>query len=392
MLPAYYSDPYLTTLDATIINTGISDGRSWAALDNTILYPEGGGQPADAGTINNIVISNVIIEDGIIRHLLETPIPIGPAHVELDWLRRWDHMQQHTAQHLLTAIADTHFGWPTTAFHLGISVSDVELATDSLTNEDLVALEDRITTEIAAARKVTARFVEKSELVDLDVRSRGLPESHQGPLRLVAIDGLDLNTCGGTHLKSTAEIGSFNLVGSERLRGGTRVFFVAGDRARRRMRTHEERNLQLRALLGAPDNELVGAVEARLNKEKLATRTARRLLDDLVKAEVRALMRTTETVVTAYWPDRDMGFLSTVARQLANVSTTCAALLTAGPENDGVFFIIVPQEAASTAHSFIHEVTTIIGGRGGGKDRFFQGKATALQQRSKATELFESKL
>ena len=392
MMPAFHRDAYLTTLDTRIINTGISKGREWAVLDDTIIYPEGGGQPADTGTINGIAVSDVITVDGVIRHLLESPVEPGPAHLELDWPRRWDHMQQHTAQHLLTAIADTSFGWPTTAFHLGKDVSDVELATDSLSHEDLAALEDAVTTEIRASRKVAARIVEEDELGDLDIRSRGLPEGHIASLRLVEIDGLDLNTCGGTHLRSTAEIGSLNLIGAERLRGGTRLFFVAGDRARQRMHEHEQRNLQLRILLGVPDDEIVKALKARLEKEKISARTNRLLLDDLAEAEFRNLSSASTTLVTAHWPNRDMGFLSNIARKLANESQLCTALLTAGSENEGVYIIIVPEDFKDKAPSLVDEITAIIGGRGGGRNRLFQGKATLLQRRDEATVFFESML
>ncbi len=392
MMPAFHRDAYLTTLDTTIIETGTSGNRPWAVLDDTILYPKGGGQPADTGTINRIVVSDVITDNGIIRHFLELPVEAGPAHIELDWTLRWDHMQQHTAQHLLTAIADTKFGWPTTAFHLGRNVSDVEFAADSLSTKELAALEETIAIEIRAARKVTARIVEEDELGDLDIRSRGLPEGHIASLRLVEIDGLDLNTCGGTHLTSTAEIGALNIIGTERLRGGTRVFFVAGDRARQRLHEHEQRNLQLRALLGAPDDELVKAIEARLEKENIAARTTRRLLNDLVEAEVRGLKNASKSLIVAHWPDRDMGFLSNIARNLAKDSQACAALLTAGAEHAGVYIIVVPEDFQDRALSLVDEITTIIGGRGGGRNRLFQGKATLLQHRNEAITHFESML
>ena len=123
----------------------------------------------------------------------------------LDWPRRWDHMQQHTGQHLLTAVASDRFGWQTTAFHLGGEVSDVELAVPSLASADLRALEDVIAEEIRRQRAVSARRVSRETYQALPVRTRGLPADISGEIQLVEIEGLDLNTCGGTHLRSTAE-------------------------------------------------------------------------------------------------------------------------------------------------------------------------------------------
>ena len=169
--------------------------------------------------------------DGAIRHVLASPVAPGPADLRLDWERRFDHMQQHTGQHLLSAVAQDRFGWATTAFHLGPDVSDVELAAPSLPAADLARLEEAVAAEIRAARAVVPRRVPLEEFRALPVRSRGLPEGFTGDVRLVEIAGVDLNTCGGTHLSNTAEIELVALLGTEALRGGTRVFFAAGGRA-----------------------------------------------------------------------------------------------------------------------------------------------------------------
>jgi len=124
-------------------------------------------------------------------------------------------MQQHTAQHLLTAVAADQFGWQTTAFHLGAHVSDIEVDVKSIGKSELRLLEETVAVEVRAARRISARRVSPDEYEQMEVRSRGLPPGHSGDVRLIEIEGIDLNTCGGTHCVSTAEIEAIALLGTE---------------------------------------------------------------------------------------------------------------------------------------------------------------------------------
>ena len=133
--PAYERDSFLEELETEVVAVGQERGRPYAVLADTILYPEGGGQPADRGWLGDVAVDDVQRESGVIRHFLEKEVRTGPVRVTLDWERRFDHMQQHTAQHLLTAIAAERFSWTTTAFHLGREVSDIELDTSSVSRK-----------------------------------------------------------------------------------------------------------------------------------------------------------------------------------------------------------------------------------------------------------------
>ena len=288
-LPAYEREPYRTELDAVVLSLGEDQGRPYALLSDTVLYPEGGGQPADRGFLGRIEVLGVRkAEDGI-RHYLAEPVPPGPVKVRLDWARRFDHMQQHTGQHVLTAVAQERFGWATTAFHLGEERCDIELATPNLAPGELLRLEDAVAGMIRSARPILARRVPLETYQTLQVRSRGLPEGHQGEVRLVEIEGLDLNTCGGTHLRNTAELECLKLLGSESIRGGTRLFFLAGGRVRQRLEAHERRNAALRTLLGAPDEELKGALEGKLEQVRTSEKRVRLLEEELAATLAEAL-------------------------------------------------------------------------------------------------------
>jgi Ser-tRNA(Ala) deacylase AlaX len=382
--PAYERDAYLQELVTEVVRTGEHAGRPCAVLADTVLYPEGGGQPADHGWLGEVAVVDVQRAEGEILHLLASPVTPGPATVRLDWVRRFDHMQQHTAQHLLTAIALERFGWRTTAFHLGAAVSDIELDAPSLQPDRLDALEEAVAVEIRAARPVSARRVGREEYAALAVRSRGLPEGLTGDIRLLEIAGIDVNTCGGTHVRSTAEIEGLKLLGTEPMRGGTRLYWVAGGRLRRRLAAHEARSAALRGLLDAGEDDFVPLIERRQGELRDLDRRLRATVGELAAAAAAALAARTETVVEAHFEGRDAAFLQQVARELARLAPARTALLTGGGEGAGFFVVSLGEGAAADLQALGRDVATALGGRGGGAGRTFQGKATSLSGREAA--------
>jgi Ser-tRNA(Ala) deacylase AlaX len=383
-IPAYEHEPFLRSLQTEVVRAGEERGRPFVVLTDTILYPEGGGQPADRGWIAGVPVEDVRAVGGEIRHYLAGPPPTGRVRVELDWARRFDHMQQHTGQHLLTAVAEQRFGWHTTAFHLGDQVADIELDTPQIAPGRLVELEEAVAAEVRACRPVTARRVSPQDYAALPVRTRGLPEGFAGDIRLVEIAGIDLNTCGGTHLRSTAEIEGLKLLGTEGMRGGTRLFFVAGVRLRRLLAAHHERSAKLRQLVGTSDEELLAGVSAKLEQLKDAQRTVRTLEEDLAVESARALALGADPALQAHWAQRDLSFLQRVARELVRLAPDRIALLTAGDEGQGAFLLCAGERATIDMAVAGRAVAEILGGRGGGSGRVFQGKAGALSRRAEA--------
>jgi alanyl-tRNA synthetase len=384
---AYHRDCFLIELDTEVVAIGEEDGAPFAILADTLFYPEGGGQPADHGRLGDAEVLDVQKRGEEIHHLLSRPVAEGPVRLELDWPRRWDHMQQHTGQHVLTAVALRDFGWRTTAFHLGAEWSDIELDVPSLDRDDLDRLEEAVAKEIGAARPVTYRTAEVADFERLGVRSRLLPEGFEGAVRLVDIDGLDLNTCGGTHCRSTAEIGLLCLLGTEPIRGGTRVFFVTGDRVRRRMAAHEDRNLRLRSLLDTGDGELSEVVALRLKREKELARTVRLLGEELADAAAAALCAGGSELLDARWRDRDMAFLQRVGRTVSEAAPDRRALLTSESEDGAIFLVVTGQSSGVRLHEVGPRISAALGGRGGGRGTIFQGKAKSLANRDEALKI-----
>jgi alanyl-tRNA synthetase len=383
---AYEREPYRTELDAVITGVGEDAGRPYAVLGDTILYPEGGGQPADRGFLDQVEVLDVQKVDGELRHYLVAPVCAGPVKVRLDWSRRFDHMQQHTGQHLLTAVAQERFGWATTAFHLGEERCDIELEVPNLAPKDLARLEEAVAELIRAARPVQPQRVSLEAYQNMKVRSRGLPEGHRGEVRLIEIEGLDLNTCGGTHVRNTAELECLKLLGTEAIRGGTRLFFVVGGRARHRLEGHEKRSAALRNLLGAPDEALVHVVEAKLEQIRTAEKRVRLLEDELAAALVQALAAQPGSLVEHHFEGKDPGFLQKAARQLVTAAPSKAVFLTSTVEG-GHFFVLAAGEASSLdVASRGKDIAGLLEAKGGGAKGFFQGKALSLARRAEALE------
>jgi Ser-tRNA(Ala) deacylase AlaX len=382
--PAYERDPLLASLETRISHAGDEQGRAFVVLEDTIFYPEGGGQPCDLGTVNGRPVLDVQKRDGEIRHYTERALPVGPASLVLDWARRFDHMQQHTGQHLLTAVAQDRFQWATTAFHLGASVCDIELDTPGISPAALERLEEAVAAEVRAHREVGARWVSREGYTQEQVRSRGLPEGHAGDIRLVEIAGVDLNTCGGTHLRHTGELEALKLLGTESIRGGTRLFYVAGGRTRHRLGAHELRTAALRALLGAPDDELVPSLQARLDQSLALEKRLRRTEEELAESLSAGLAARPEALVEAHLEGRDAGFLQKLARGVLALAPAKAVFFTTEVAGQGLFLLSAGEASTLDVPVAGKAVAAALCAKGGGSGRSFQGKAPSLAGRAEA--------
>ena len=223
----YRDDPYLLEFDARVVERLSHDGRPAVVLDRTAFYAESGGQPWDTGTIEGVPVVAVLHRGDDVLHVLGQALAAETVHGRVDDARRRDHRQQHHGQHLLSRALLDGAGAPTTSFHLGETVSTIDVAGD-LSVEAVRAAERRANDVIWAARPVTVRTVSRAEAAGLGVRP---PEEAGDTIRIVEAEGFDRQPCGGTHPRNTSEVGVVVVVGQERYKGGTRVRFVCGDRA-----------------------------------------------------------------------------------------------------------------------------------------------------------------
>ncbi|MEC9302510.1 MAG: alanyl-tRNA editing protein [Acidobacteriota bacterium] len=390
MIQAFEREPNLRQLEVDVILVAEDKGGPYALLNDTVLYPEGGGQPADHGYLGAIRVHDVQRINGEIRHYLERPTKRGLHKLTLDWERRFDHMQQHTAQHLITAIGSSTFGWETTSFHLGTKSSNIELDVASIAETDLESLEGQTAAVIREARAVTAYRVPAEDLTTKSIRSRGLPAGHTGDIRLVEISGIDCNTCGGTHVQTTSEIETIKLLGTDRMRGGTRLYWVAGTRVRGLLASHEIRAATLREIFESSDDEVIQVAETKLLRLKEAEHRIKQLNIDLAKETALRLESTQGTVVEAHIDSADAGFLQSVARQMTSHGTSRPGLLTSTNDSGKFFLLYHAGNSDIDLVTIGNHVATLLEGRGGGSPRLFQGKAGSLQRRKEAISILEN--
>jgi len=281
----YYQDCYLREFTARVIE---SDGNR-VYLDRTAFYPTSGGQPFDLGTLGGVAVREVIDEEDRIAHVLEAPLGAAEVQGRIDWERRYDHMQQHTGQHLLSAVLEELFHIRTVSFHLGADVSTIDVDAPSLTPEQVERAEDRCAEVIAQARPVQITFEDASTTLDLRKASE-----RTGTLRIVSIDKLDRSACGGTHVRTAAEIGAVLTGKSEKVRGTTRLEFVCGYRALRRARADYRLLAAIGRALSVPPEQTPELLAGLIEKNKSLEKTGQRLATELARREGKELLLAAE--------------------------------------------------------------------------------------------------
>ncbi len=232
----YYHDAYVTEFTATVVD--VHDDARRVYLDRSAFYPTSGGQPHDVGTLNDVSVVDVVDEDDRVAHVLESAatFAIGATlQGAVQWPRRFDLMQQHTGQHLLSAMFADEYGWHTTSVHFGDETSSLDVTAASIATDALRDAEQRANELVTENRDVMVTFEDAATAAGLRKAS-----DRDGTLRIVSINDLDRSACGGTHVRRTGEIGSIQLRGAERAKGGMRVEFLCGRRAVRRARLDAE--------------------------------------------------------------------------------------------------------------------------------------------------------
>jgi alanyl-tRNA synthetase len=380
----YYDDPYLVKFNARVSACSALGGKPAVALDQSAFYPEGGGQAADHGTINGARVCDVQVRNGEVWHILDTP-PAADFAVDdqiqgrIDWERRFDFMQQHLGQHILTAAFAATADLTTTSAHLGEQRCTLDLDISTLQSEQVQAAEELANRVIWENRPVLARFVTPDELATLLLRKA---PAVSGGIRIVSIHDFDHNPCGGTHPHRTGEVGMIAVQGWTRHKGGVRVEFVCGGRVLRDYRRINGILSQTAATMSVAQDEIRDAL-ARLRstndsnhkelerlRKRLLTTEAQRLLDT---AEIQGAVR----VVRAALPAEDAPLLRGLAQHLAEQPGT-VALLGAGPERAN----LVAACAADTgldAREILATALPLVQGRGGGNALLAQGSGKAAE-------------
>lgn len=365
----YYTDSQRKTFEATVVNVESVDGRVYVTLDQTAFYPSSGGQPFDTGTLGGAAVVDVIDrEDGTIAHVMSGALKPGEVvSGDVDWHRRFDHMQQHTGQHVLSAAFDRLFGVRTESFHLGQQSATIDLARE-VTAAEIARAEDDANRVVWEDRPVSVRFASADEAAAMGMRKESV---RTGTLRLIDVQDYDLSACGGTHVERTGAIGVIAIGGWEKLRGGSRIEFLCGNRVVQRFRLWRDSLSAMQKHLSVAPIEMATSIERMQEDAKALQRTLRGFQEKLAAHEANALLAKGNVIVEAIegWDAQGIKAIA-VAAATANPQAVVVLFTTAAPAQ---VVIARGANAAVDAGALLKQLAAKFGGKGGGKPDLAQG-------------------
>jgi alanyl-tRNA synthetase len=385
----YYRNAYATDFHADVMAAEACGDRMGVVLSRTAFYPTSGGQPYDTGTLGEARVIDVVDRaDGTILHIVDGPVPAGRVTGRIAWDRRFDHMQQHTGQHVLSAAFDRLVGVETVSFHLGAASSTIDLSREA-TPAEIASAEETANQVVWEDRRVGIRVVDAEQATALPLRK---DPARPGPLRIVEVDDFDMSACGGTHVARTGAIGIIAIGGVERVRGGSRVEFRCGARVLATHRLFRDAVAgSVRLLSGAP-GDLPRAIERLQEENKDLRRRAKDLEARLVIFEADALAARAvdigglRTVIEAL-DGMDANGLKAVAQAVAAKPGYAAILCT----TTSPVSVVVASGAAGIldAAALLKSLTARFGGKGGGRPELAQagGLDTAPERVLEAVRL-----
>ena len=369
----YYHDSYLASFEAVVLDRA-DDGRR-VYLDRTAFYPTSGGQQHDTGRLGGAEVVDVVDEGERIAHVLSTPVGGGTITGEVDWARRFDHMQQHTGQHLLSAVLMELHGFSTVSVHFGAEISTLDLDAASIGPEQVATAEARANLIVAENRPVSLSFEDAA-------RASGLrkPSERGGSLRIVSILDLDRSACGGTHVRTTGEIGAILIRKVERVRKAVRIEFLCGLRAVRRARLDQELLARLAAHYSAGPEELPALMEAQRAELKEATaarRDAEAAVDRYRAAELYAGVAADGEGLRRVLVRVEQGPAERLRGLAQAVAALPKAVFIGVVSSPPAIVVAAAEDSGRDAAAVLKAALAPVGGRGGGTPRLAQGTLPA---------------
>lgn len=375
----YYAQSYLTEFDAVVTAAVERDGRRLVALDRSAFYPTSGGQPFDVGELNGLRVTDVFVEGGEVWHAIEGELKPGAAvHGRIDWPRRFDHMQQHAADHMLAGALHEICGATTIGLHIGPELSSIDIdmphGETHLSLEEIERLEEIVNARVQADCPIRCWFPTPEELKRLPLRKDPTVSEH---VRVVAMGSFEMVACGGTHPSTTGQIGPIKVVSAAPARGKLRLSFLAGMRAMHELQRNYRSAHVAAQQLSTGVEELPRRLEAVLSRLKDAELELGRLRKERLLADAPALLAGAESLpggirlVSAQLPS-DMAGLRELASRLISERGVIALLSSADGERRDLLFAR-SEDLGIPMGALLRRAAEPLGGRGGGRSDFAQG-------------------
>ncbi|MEK4260182.1 MULTISPECIES: DHHA1 domain-containing protein [Paenibacillus] len=363
----YYNSTYLTDWQTRVTETIEREDGLYVLLEETAFYPHGGGQPCDLGAIQGIPVLDVISEEELVLHKLERLPNEESVTCQIDWNRRFDHMQQHSGQHLLSAVCLEKHNFMTLSFHLGEDYCTIDIEVPELSADQLYSIEREVNRQIYLNHNILSYFVTGEEASQLKlVKQPKVTEN----IRIVEIKDVEYNACGGTHVSSTGEIGMIKLLKAEKIKANTRIYFKCGYRALEEFNTSQQILDTLSSKFKTGKDEIIDRIEKWENEQKLLQAEINLLKeknDDYVLQEL--LNEQTGKMIAQVFEDKSLKDLQSLANKLTS-KCDLPVLLATSAENKVVFAQNGSTEISCGAFFKAHLGS--YNGKGGGSDKLAQ--------------------
>ena len=375
----YHQDSYLKNFRARVSGVDRWKGKPAIELDRSCFYPASGGQPSDRGFLDGRPVVEMAEQRGRLLHVLEHEGLERGREVagSLDWERRFDHMQQHTGQHILSQAFVQVLDWDTVSFHLGRELCTIDLTGDALTPEQIYEVEDVANRIIVECRPVRVHLVDARRQSEFPLRK---PSGRKGTLRIVEISDFDFSPCGGTHCRSAGEVGLIKIRRWERAKKRVRVEFYSGGRALRDYRWKNRAVYRLSRLYSRPDREVVEAAMEHLEREEGLRKKLGEVRDRYLESEAARMLKDTPEVggirvVRRVLNGMDMGAVRELGRKLVQDGEKRLALLGLEGESPALVFAR-SEDLPWHMGDWIRRAAPLIAGRGGGSPRHAQARGS----------------
>ncbi|MFB0565841.1 MAG: alanyl-tRNA editing protein [Candidatus Aminicenantaceae bacterium] len=359
----YFENPYQVEFEAEVIERKMYEGKPALILDQSCFYPESGGQPADRGAINGVKIAGVFEEEDKIIHLLEENISGKKIEGKIDWNFRFDYMQQHSGQHVLSQSFYELLSGETLSFHIGEEVSTVEIDLRSISEKDAEKVEVRANEIIVQDREIKAYFIPEEKIKDIPLRK---PPKKEGLIRVVEVTGFDYSACGGTHCRRTGEIAIIKILRWERIRDNIRFEFVCGKRA---LQDYIWKNRTIRQLshqLTASGQDVVSSVERAFSELKSQKKKVKKIQSRLAQYEAQEITKhTKEKIIIGILAEKTPDEARFLALNIIK-SGDYVVLYALNMEERGHFIFASSETLNLDMRELIPVISPMIKGRGGG--------------------------
>lgn len=365
----YYENPNIQSFHAKVIE----QQHDYVVLSETAFYPTGGGQPHDLGFLNGIEVTNVEVVEGEIRHFLTNPLPANTSDVtgQIDWERRFDHMQQHAGQHILSAAFEQLFGFQTISFHLGTDTVTIDLHISDVSESQLAEVEQLANEIILENRPIETKWVTEEELSNYNLRkATSIIEN----IRLVIIPDFDYNACGGTHPTSTGQVRAIKILQTEKQKKLMRVEFICGERILTHLHRKHQVLVSLVSTLSTPENKIADATKNILAQNKTLEKQVADLTNSLLENKAQELIKSAiGTNITSTFENKSMQELQKLAKLVIQQTPKSICVFVSNNQDKLQVVAAKGNDVEQSMKELITNVLPYINGKGGGNERMAQG-------------------